>query len=94
MRSPYEERCGSREGHPGRHRENQGRDYEETTLNETPTPDWDAIEREVIRKLRYLSAAWEHTAANEPELHELMKRDLYLPTIKHLGAFCVAVKEE
>jgi hypothetical protein len=45
-------------------------------LNETPTPDWDAIEREVIRKLRYLRAAWEHTAANEPELHELMKRDL------------------
>ncbi len=66
---------------------------EETTLNETPTPDWDAMEREVIRKLRYLRAAWEHTASSEPELHELMKRDLNLPTIKHLGAFCVAVRE-
>ncbi len=71
-----------------------GSDDEETPLNETPTPNWDAIEREVIRKLRYLRAAWEHTASNEPELHELMKRDLYLPTIKHLGAFCVAVREE
>jgi hypothetical protein len=30
----------------------------------------------LIRKLHYLRAAWEHTAANEPELHELMKRDL------------------
>ncbi|MBI3281459.1 MAG: DUF86 domain-containing protein [Acidobacteria bacterium] len=69
-------------------------DDEEATLNETAVPDWDAIEREVIRKLRYLCAAWEHTATNEPELHELMKRDLYLPTIRHLGAFCVAVKEE
>ena len=48
----------------------------------------------MIRKLGYLRTAWEHTAANEPELHELMKRDLYLPTIKHLGAFCVAVREE
>lgn len=57
-------------------------------------PDWDAIERGVIGKLRYLRAAWEPTAANEPELHELMRRDLHLPTIKHLGAFCVAVKEE
>lgn len=63
-------------------------------MNETPTPDWDAIEHEVIRKLRYLRAAWEHTASSEPELHELMKRDLYLPAIKNLGAFCVAVRGE
>lgn len=67
---------------------------EETTLKQTPTPDCDAVQREVIRKLRYLRAAWEHTAANEPGLHELMKRDLYLPAIKHLAAFCAAIKEE
>lgn len=48
----------------------------------------------MIRKLRYLRAAWEHTASNEPELHELMKGDLYLPTIINLVAFCVALGEE
>jgi hypothetical protein len=61
-------------------------------LTKTQSPDWDAVERDVVRKLRYLRAAWEHTAANEPQLHELMQRDLYLPAIKHLGAFCAAIK--
>ncbi len=62
--------------------------------SETASPDWGTIERDVLRKLRYLRAAWEHTAAHEPELHELIKRDLYVPAIKHLGAFCAAIKEE
>jgi len=66
----------------------------EATLNPTPSPHWDAVEREVILKLRYLRAAWEHTAAADPQLHELMKRDLYLPAIKHLGAFCASIREE
>jgi hypothetical protein len=66
----------------------------EATLNPTPSPQWDAVEREVILKLRYLRAAWEHTAATDPQLHELMKRDLYLPAIKHLGAFCASIREE
>jgi len=48
----------------------------------------------VILKLRYLRAAWEHTASTEPELHELMKRDLYLPAMKRLAAFCSAIQEE
>lgn len=65
-----------------------------TESNRTQSPDWDAVERDVVRKLRYLRAAWEHTAASEPEVHELMKRDLYVPAIKHLGAFCAAIQEK
>ena len=33
------------------------------TKNEQLTPDWGAIERDVILKLRYLRLAWEHTAS-------------------------------
>lgn len=56
--------------------------------------DWNDIEREVVRKLRYLQATWNHTAEEYPELHEIMKRDLYLPAFKHLAAFCAAIQEE
>ena len=63
-------------------------------IHEQPKPQWDAVEREVILKLRYLRAAWKHTASTEPELHELMKRDLYLPAMKRLAAFCSAIQEE
>jgi transposase len=65
-----------------------------TESNRSQSPDWDAVERDVVRKLRYLRAAWEHTAASEPEVHELMKRDLYVPAIKHLGTFCAAIQEK
>ncbi len=57
-------------------------------------PDWAKIEREVIRKLRYLRAAWEHTAVELPELHEAMKRDLYMPAMANIAKFCMAIQEE
>jgi hypothetical protein len=62
--------------------------------NEQLTPDWGAIERDVILKLRYLRLAWEHTASAEPQLHEVMKRDLYVPAVKRLAAFCSCIEEE
>jgi hypothetical protein len=55
-------------------------DEQEPNMNcQLTTPDWDAVERDVMVKLQYLRAIWEHTASAEPELHELMKRDLYMP---------------
>jgi hypothetical protein len=62
--------------------------------NDQLTPDWGAIERDVILKLRYLRVAWEHTASAEPQLHEMMKRDLYIPAVKRLAAFCSTIQEE
>ena len=57
------------------------------------TPDWELLESVVIRKLRLLRAAWEHTAQT-PELHGSMVRDLYVPALKQLAAFCLCVQED
>ncbi|MFN9754391.1 MAG: hypothetical protein ACK55L_03220, partial [bacterium] len=46
-------------------------------LEEELTPDWDAVERDVMLKLQYLRAIWEYTASANPEAHKRMKRDLY-----------------
>ena len=56
------------------------------------SPDWERIEREVVRKLRYLRAAWEHTAKT-PAFHDPIRRDLYMPAVKHLAAFCSSIEE-
>lgn len=56
-------------------------------------PKWEAIEADVLRKLRLVRAAWEETGKT-PELHAPIKRDLYLPALKHLAAFCASVEEE
>ena len=61
--------------------------------NGVASPQWDDVEVEVIRKLRLLRAAWEHTAAGDPALHKALVRDIYLPVIAQLGRFCVAVDE-
>ena len=56
-------------------------------------PNWDQLESDVIRKIRLLRAAWEHTAEAIPEGHKAMKRDLYVPALSHLAAFCGCVEE-
>jgi len=56
-------------------------------------PNWDRLEAEVLRKIRLLRAAWEHTAREIPKGHETMKRDLYVPALSHLAAFCGWVEE-
>jgi hypothetical protein len=63
-------------------------------LEEELTPDWDAVERDVMLKLQYLRAIWEYTASANPEAHKRMKRDLYMPAVKCLAAFCSAIQEE
>ena len=60
---------------------------------ENDTPDWEGIEREVCHKLRLLSATWEETSKDD-FVHLLMKRDLYLPTLRKLAEFCACIKEE
>jgi hypothetical protein len=57
-------------------------------------PHWDSIENEVVRKLHFLRAAWEHSATKGPEFHERMKRELFLPVIRYLGGFCVLIQED
>jgi len=61
---------------------------------ECETPNWGAIEREVLHKLRVLRLAWDHTAKAQPELHEAMRRDLYIPALEQLAAFCSSIEEE
>ncbi len=56
-------------------------------------PDWGQLEKDVIRKLRLLRIAWEHTAKT-PEIHEKFRKDLYVPVIEHLARFCVAVDDD
>ncbi|MBM3815361.1 MAG: hypothetical protein FJW20_27435 [Acidimicrobiia bacterium] len=63
-------------------------------IEEELTPDWGAVERDVMLKLQYLRAIWEYTASANPEAHKLMKRDLYMPAMKCLAAFCSAIQEE
>lgn len=75
-------------------RKKTGRNSEDTAHVELgDSPDWGRMEREVILKLRILRAAWEHTAPN-PELHQAMARDLYLPVLRLLAEFCNCVKEQ
>jgi hypothetical protein len=57
-------------------------------------PNWEQLEADVVRKIRLLRAAWEHTTKNVPEVHEVMKRDLYIPAVEQLAAFCLCVEEE
>jgi hypothetical protein len=57
-------------------------------------PNWDQLEADVLRKIRLLRAAWEHTESQEPELHAIAKRDLYIPVLKHLAVFCSCVEDE
>lgn len=55
-------------------------------------PDWEQIKKDVNRKLDLLRMAWEHTATI-PEVHGPVKRDLYVPALRYLSAFCVCVDE-
>ena len=55
-------------------------------------PDWEQLESDVIRKIKLLRVAWEHTSTM-PEIHSSIARDLFIPAIKHLAAFCVCVDE-
>jgi hypothetical protein len=56
-------------------------------------PDWAQLQADVLRRLTMLRAAWEHTAAHDPELHAAMKRDLYIPVLSLLAEFCASVEE-
>ena len=58
-------------------------------------PNWDAMETEAVRTIRMLRMAWEHTSKEVPkELHAAMSRDLYIPALERLAAFCACVNEE
>ena len=59
-----------------------------------PEPNWERVERDVIHKLHLIRGAWKATAKAHPELHKAMVRDMYIPTIKHLAAFCASITEE
>jgi hypothetical protein len=59
----------------------------------TAQPDWDRIEADVAIRLHLLRGAWEESE-NMPALREAMIRDLYIPALKHLGAFCAAITVE
>lgn len=54
-------------------------------------PDWARIAREVIQKLKYLQDSWEQTASLDPELHEQLAQDLYVPCVTHLARFCLSI---
>ena len=62
-------------------------------MSEDAPPDWDRIERDVIRKLHLLRAEWEHTSKT-PALHVQMTRDRYIPMLRHMAAFCALIEEE
>lgn len=57
-------------------------------------PNWERLEADVVRKIHLLRAAWEHTEAATPELQPAMERDLYVPALRCLAAFCTSVEEE
>jgi hypothetical protein len=63
-------------------------------MGKNDKPEWDRVEADVIRKLRYIQAAWEFSEKRTPELHPAMKRDLYIPALKCLAAFCCCVHDE
>jgi hypothetical protein len=56
-------------------------------------PDWESIEKDVIRKLGLLRLAWEETVKT-PEIHSPMRRDIYMPRLKLLAEFCTGIEEE
>ena len=57
-------------------------------------PNWSKIESDVLRKIQIIHAAWEHTQAQAPGVHEIMKRDLYVPALTCLAEFCACVEEK
>jgi hypothetical protein len=63
-------------------------------MTKNDNPDWNRLESDVLRKIRLLRVAWEHTAEAIPEVHKAMKRDLYVPALSHLAVFCSCVEED
>lgn len=56
-------------------------------------PDWDRIERDVTRKLRFLRLAWE-ASEERRDFSTLIKRDILIPALLLLAEFCACVEEE
>ena len=55
--------------------------------------DWTGLLNDVREALECLRLCWESTERDlPPEVHAKMVHDLYVPSIKCLGAFCVSVQ--
>jgi len=61
---------------------------------DSASPEWDKLESDVLRKIKIIRSAWEHTQAQAPEVHEIMKRDLYIPALTNLATFCACIEEK
>jgi hypothetical protein len=57
-------------------------------------PNWTRLAADTAQKISILQAAWTHTAAECPALHEGIKRDLYIPALQALARFCASVDRE
>ena len=64
------------------------------TAEAPEAPDWDALEHDVVLRIRLLRAAWKGTESDPGALHSQMARDLYLPAIRGLAAFCMMIEVE
>jgi hypothetical protein len=52
-------------------------------------PDWAALERDVVDRIRALVAIDQHVAGGQ---QEQIRRDLILPCVRLLAEFCAAVE--
>ena len=63
-----------------------------TNIEQLRKADWDALETEVVAKIRLLRGLAEHL---EPTpLHDRLAAELILPCLELLGQFCLSVTEE
>ena len=58
------------------------------------SPDWDALEREVLLRIQLLKAAWQGTQEDSGDVHAMMVRDLYMPALNKLAQFCSMIEVE
>jgi hypothetical protein len=71
-------------------KESSDPEIEETKLGEHP--NWNALEEEVLTKLRILRATWE--GLPNTEISDKIRRELILPGVLLLAKFCAAVTLE
>jgi hypothetical protein len=58
------------------------------------SPDWDALEREVLLRIQLLRGAWKGTQEDSGDVHAMMVRDLYMPALNKLAQFCSMIEVE
>lgn len=55
-------------------------------------PDWDRLIDDVNARIATLRMCWKGTERDEPSMHPMLVRDIYVPALRILAEFCAAVE--